>query len=100
VDNKEHLAIYSRLCKRCGHLDPDEQKKYSKCHHTKGNTLCPASDIQIVVVGKAQRYAKQVLAARAARDAQVEAQILLEVNKQSGAFQERFYHYLENGVSQ
>ncbi|BAG41776.1 hypothetical protein [Ralstonia phage phiRSL1] len=97
-DKREHLSVYSKLCKSCGHLDPDEPKKYSKCHHSKGNEFCPAAEVQIVVVGRALKYAKQVLAARRQRDAKGEAKILQLVTQQSAAFVERFYAYLENGV--
>jgi hypothetical protein len=93
---KEHLALYSSSCKVCGHLDPQEPKKFSSCHYSKGNVHCPAAEIQIVVVGKAYRYAQQVLAARNLRDASAEARILAIVAKQSAAFQERFYAALEN----
>ena len=93
---KEYLKIYSTNCKSCYHLDPQETKKYSSCHYSKGNKQCPAAEIQIVVVGKAYRYANIVLAARNNRDAKAEARILSIVSKQSSVFQERFYAALEN----
>lgn len=96
TDAREHFAIYSALCKKCGHLDPDEPKKYSNCHFSKGNKFCPAAEVQIVVVGKAQKYAQQVRAARAKRDARAEAKILALVGAKSTAFIERFYFYLED----
>lgn len=95
---KEHLGLYSTLCKKCGHLDPDEPKKYSKCHYSKGNRYCPAEEVQIVVVGRAQKYAQQVIAARAARNAEAEHKILGQVMAKSAAFKERFYFFLEQGV--
>lgn len=95
-ESKEHLALYSSLCKKCQHLDPDESKRYTKCHYSKGNDFCPAKEIQIVIVGKAHKYAQQVIAARNTRDVGAEARILQIVEKQSKAFVERFYFYLEN----
>jgi len=95
-ESKEYLQLYSTSCKTCAHLDPQETKKYTNCHYTKGNKHCPASEIQIVVVGKAHRYAKLVLAARNNRDPKAEGRILATVAKQSPAFQERFYAALEN----
>lgn len=95
METKEHLALFSTNCKHCHYLDSSETKKY-KCHYTKGNEFCPASEIQIVIVGKAHKYAKQVLAARHSRDPQAEVRILSLVQKQSKEFIERFYFYLEN----
>jgi hypothetical protein len=93
---KEHLRLYSTNCKRCAYLDAQETKRFSSCHYSKGNKECPASELQIVIVGKAYRYAQHVLAARGNRDADAEARILATVAKQSTAFQERFYAALEN----
>lgn len=103
MDNKDYLEVYSPLCKKCGHLDPDEPKKYAKCHFSKGNEDCPAGEVQIIVVGRARKYAKQVMAARNSRNPVAEANVLQLVNKQSPAFIERFYYYLESkdrGVDQ
>jgi hypothetical protein len=94
---KEHVGLYSPKCKSCGHLDPDEPKKYTICHYSKGNEFCPAGEIQLVVVGKARKYAQQVLAARARRDPEVETRILNLVKAKSQAFIERYYFYLEQG---
>lgn len=93
---KEHVAVYSDNCFNCNHLIPGKPKKFSSCHYSRGNKHCPAQGLQIVVVGKAYRYAQQVLSARSSRDAQAEARILAVVAKQSSAFQERFYAALEN----
>ena len=95
-DEKEYLQLYNANCKRCSYLDPDETKRFSSCHYSKGNEFCPAREIQIVVVGKAKRYAAQVLSARESRNAEAEAKILELVAKRSKAFIERFYFYLEN----
>jgi hypothetical protein len=93
---KERVALFSKLCKKCGHLDADEPKRYSKCHYSKGNEFCPAGEIQLVIVGKAHKYAQQVIAARNARDVGAEARILQLVEKGSKDFIERFYFYLEH----
>jgi hypothetical protein len=93
---KERVAIYSDNCFECRHLVPSKTKKFSSCHFTKGNPHCPAQGVLLVVVGKAYRYAQQVLQARTARDAEAEGRILAVVAKQSPEFQERFYAALEN----
>jgi hypothetical protein len=93
---KEFIAVYSDNCTNCSHLIPSKPKKFSTCHFSKGNVYCPASELKIVVVGKAYRYAKIVLNARTVRDAKTEARILGTVAKQSQEFQERFYAALEN----
>lgn len=95
MDTRDHLALYSVNCKKCGHLDPAESKKWSSCHHTKGNPYCPAKEVQIVVVGKAYRLAEQIKKARNARDAVSEARILAFVVTQTEAFKERFYSAIE-----
>ncbi|QBQ74551.1 hypothetical protein BcepSauron_171 [Burkholderia phage BcepSauron] len=92
----EYLQLYSRKCKTCKHLDPSEAKAYSTCHFSKGNEDCPAREIRFTIVGKANRMARQVLAARDARDAQAEAKILALVAQEDEAFRERFYFALES----
>jgi len=95
-DKREFIEVYCQNCAVCKYLNPDADKKFN-CHYSKGNTECPASELQIVVVGKAKRYARQVLAARAKRDVLAEKKILELVSKKSQAFIERFYFYLEDG---
>jgi len=90
----DHLALYSRNCKFCKSLDPDEKKYFPKCHFEKGNKDCPASEIQIAVVGQAQRAAKAVLKARAANNIDQEIQILSFVAKKSKPFQQKFREWL------
>lgn len=92
---KDHLALYSSNCKRCKALDPDEKKTFVQCHYSKGNKHCPASEVRIVVVGKAYRYADQVKEARDRRDVVTEARILGLVGKCSRAFQAKFYEAVE-----
>ena len=93
---KDILALYSSKCKQCGHLDPAEPKKYSTCHFSKGNTECPASEVQFAIVGKAKGLALRLVKARANRDATTEAKILTEVAGQSAAFKARFYSVLDS----
>jgi hypothetical protein len=95
MSDKEYLALYSENCKRCKYLDPQEKRRY-KCHYTKGNKHCPAAEVQIVIVGRAMRYAEQVRVARDKRDTATELKVLSLVSKQSDAFKERFYSTLEN----
>lgn len=95
---KDYLALYSRKCKTCGHLDPEEKiDPEITCHFTNGNRWCPASEVQIAVVGEAQRFARQVTRARAKRDIEAETRIMTKVKKRDQTFIERFYFYLEGG---
>jgi hypothetical protein len=95
---RESLALFSRRCKTCKHLDPEESKAWVSCHFTKGNEHCPAQEIQFIIVGEAYRLAKQILLARDVRNAAEEAKILAKVARESQTFQERFYAALENST--
>lgn len=86
----EYLALYSPRCKRCGHLDPDEERKFNKCHFSAGNTECPAQEVRFAVVGEAKRLAGAIKKARAARDIKKEIKILSLVESRSPAFQQKF----------
>jgi hypothetical protein len=86
----DYLALYSRNCKKCSHLDPGEKKAFTECHFSKGNHHCPAQEVQLVVVGKAERYANALKRARAKGDLAREAQIIEAVAKKSLAFQHKF----------
>lgn len=86
----EHLALYSSNCKRCGHLDPEEEKKFNKCHFSAGNTECPAQEVQLAVVGEAIRLAKAIKKARSDKDMKKEIEILQYVAERSPAFQQKF----------
>lgn len=100
MENREHLALYSENCIKCKHLVTTAEKCYNKCHFSKGNSFCPAAELQIVVVGKAARWAKLVKEAREKRDILTEYKILSKVKDEPKPFVERFYHYLENGITQ
>jgi hypothetical protein len=97
---KDYLALYDAKCKRCGHLDPAEKTRFVQCHFSKGNSFCPASEVQLVVIGGAYKLARQCLRARDGRDAKAEADILTRVARESEAFQERFYAELENPTTE
>ena len=86
----ELLALYSKKCKSCKHLDPEEPKAHDDCHFSKGNKQCPASEIQFAIVGQAQRYAAALKKAKAKGDIEKEIQILTAVQKRSEAFQFKF----------
>jgi superfamily I DNA/RNA helicase len=86
----EYLALYSQKCKSCGHLDPEEERKYNKCHFSKGNNECPAAEVRIAVVGEAKRLADALKRARARHDMEKEIEILSRVAKRSAAFQQKF----------
>lgn len=86
----DYLALYSRNCKKCKHLDPEETREYTKCHFNNGNKECPAQEVQFAVVGEANRFAAAVRKARAAGLIEREVQLLQEVAKRPPAFQHRF----------
>ncbi len=90
----DYLALYSAKCKRCGHLDPDEPRKYTKCHASNGNSECPAKEVQFAVVGEAKRYAQSVKRAKRVGDLAKEAEVLEAVAKRSAAFQHKFREWL------
>ncbi len=93
---KEFLSLFSRKCKTCKHLDPEETKAWASCHFSKGNEHCPAAEIQFIIVGEAYKLAKQVVLARDTRNTAEEARILSKVSRESETFRERFYAALEN----
>jgi len=97
LDTKDYLALYSTKCLQCSHLVENGKKAYAKCHFTKGNKHCPASEVRLVVVGKAVAYATKVLKARDAHDLKTEARLLQYVSTQSEAFKTRFYSALDSG---
>lgn len=90
----EYLALYSKKCKKCGHLDSEEPIKYTNCHHKAGNTECPAIDIQFAIVGAAKRFAIAVKQARAKGDFKREAELLELVSKKTPAFQHKVKEHL------
>ncbi len=90
----DHLALYSRNCKFCKHLDKDEPKTFN-CHFSKGNKDCPAQEVQLVVVGKALRLARAVKKAQSTGDLSREAKILEMVAQKSAAFQFKFKENLK-----
>jgi hypothetical protein len=86
----DYLALYSRNCKKCKHLDPEETQEFEKCHFNAGNKACPAKEVQLAVVGEAQKYAQAVRKARAAGNITQEVAILTKVATRSPAFQQKF----------
>lgn len=90
----DYLALYSSRCKTCGFLDPEETKKWTACHFSKGNTECPAKEVQFVIVGEARRYAQAVAKARKTGDLTKEVKLLEVVGKRSAGFQQKFKEWL------
>lgn len=86
----EYLALYSARCKKCSHLDSEEKIAYDKCHYTKGNTECPAQDMQLAVVGQAKRFAREAKLAREKGNLIREVNILKAVASKSEAFQHKY----------
>jgi len=99
MSDVDYLSLYSENCDKCSHLRPDKQgaKAFVRCHISRGNKYCPASEVRIVVVGKAYRMAEQVRLARERRDAATEAKIMAQVAQCHEAVQSKFYDALENG---
>jgi len=91
---KDHLALYSHDCLNCGHLVQGASVKHSKCHATKGNKLCPANDVVIVITGKIDQLVLKLKKARKAKDAQAEAKLWAKVVKEPAAVQQRIYDLL------
>ena len=90
----DHLILYSRNCKKCKLLDPEEETTFKKCSYVSGNTECPASDVQIVVAGKARRYAAMVVKSREEGDLKKEVSLLRKVSQTPLAFQLKFKEWL------
>lgn len=86
----DYLALYSKNCKRCKFLDPEEEQGFEKCHFNSGNKECPAQEVQFAITGEAKRFAEAVKRARAAGDIAREVEILNEVAKRPPAFQHKF----------
>ena len=86
----DHLALYSRRCKFCKSLDPDEKREFPECHYERGNKECPAQEVQIAVVGKVTRYVKEYARARSTGNLADQSKILELVSKKSPAFQFKF----------
>jgi len=94
--SKDVLALYSRKCKRCGHLDPEETKKFTSCHYSRGNIECPAQEVQIAVVGEAKRLAASLKKAKAEDNLRLEIRILEYVRTKTQAFQHRFKEWTKS----
>jgi hypothetical protein len=90
----DHLALYSRKCKTCKHLDPEEKVAQTDCHFSKGNNDCPAKEVQLVVVGMARRFAETMKRAQSKSDIPKQVEILQAVEKRSLAFQHKFKEWL------
>lgn len=90
----DHLALYSRNCKTCRHLDPEEKVAHDKCHHASGNTECPAKEIQFAVVGMAKRFATAMRKVQATSNLAKQIEILEAVEKRSPAFQHKYKEWL------
>lgn len=87
----EHLEVYSRKCLRCSHLVEGAKQTYEECHHLHGNEDCPASEVRIVVTGKAARAARLIMKAREDRDPAREAKILQSMAGESPAVLHQLY---------
>jgi hypothetical protein len=91
----DYLALYKRQCKFCSYLDPEETKKYDRCHFSRGNEQCPAKEVQLAVVGEAVRCAAAVKAARAEGDLEKESRLLEKVAKATPAFKHKFKEHIK-----
>lgn len=86
----DHLALYSKNCKICKFLDPDEVREFNKCHYKNGNMECPAKEVQFAVVGEARRLAARFKTAMSSNDINKQVEILQFVSKRTPAFQHKF----------
>lgn len=83
---KDHLEIYHAKCLSCAYLVEGAKHKYDECHHSNGNTECPAAEVRIVPTGKVRRAERLIKEARARHDPAEEARILKELASESEAF--------------
>jgi hypothetical protein len=90
----DHLALYSRRCKICKSLDPEEEREFPQCHFEQGNTECPAQEVQFAVVGRVIRYGKDYQKAQIAGNLAEQSRLLELVAKKSQAFQFKFNEFL------
>lgn len=93
--DKEYLEVYSDKCLRCKHLVDNASKAFNQCHHSKGNTHCPAKEVGIVVYGKIQRYLDLISEARKDKDSLKESELWAHLSKESPQFRHRFYERFE-----
>jgi hypothetical protein len=58
-DDRALFKIYSEKCVRCYHLFPTHSKSvaHNSCHFSKGNSLCPAQEVKIVVATNSKNKA-------------------------------------------
>ena len=91
-----YLALYSKDCLTCASFVEGATQRHMRCHHSRGNTECPASEVKITFAGRTKRWAALVQAARSRRDAKREADIMARVEKLSPAERSRFYDFLES----
>lgn len=88
------LVTYSKRCLNCSHLVDGAEKKYSKCHFTKGNVDCPAQSVRIITDGKTRQYQRRLDAAQQEKDAKAVASIWAEINNESPAVRQRLFEVL------
>ncbi len=96
-----YFALYKTDCLKCSHLIKSKEaglklRAFASCHHSKGNSHCPAQEVKIVITGKAIYYAERVSKARQERDTEKEAKLLSIVSTQDEAFKSKFYSHLES----
>lgn len=80
------IKLYNANCLSCTSLNPSGDKTFSKCHYTKGNPFCPASDIKLAFVGEQKIWAMKLNQAKTKGDAERVYNILLSLQDKDVAF--------------
>lgn len=89
VEGPQILTLFSDDCLKCGHLCEGAKEFFDKCHHTNGNEYCPASEIKIVIAGKAQQWARAVVHAEGANKTKRVAELYKWFSNQKPKMQEK-----------
>lgn len=80
------IKLYNANCLSCTSLNPSGDKTFSKCHYTKGNPFCPASDIKLAFVGEQKIWAMKLNQAKAKGDSERVYSILLSLQDKDVSF--------------
>jgi hypothetical protein len=61
TDTTGMVEIFCENCLQCKHLVPHAQQSFKQCHYSKGNTKCPAAEIQIVIGVDTDRIVRGIM---------------------------------------
>lgn len=88
------LVLFSTKCLRCRHLVDGADKKFTKCHFSKGNVDCPAREVRIITDGKTRQYQRRLSEAREAKNAKAVAEIWVQINDEPPEVRQRLFEVL------